>query len=70
PDFKTKWGINDSTVVNGVIPVVKKIAERNNLPVIDLYEPMLDKGEMFFDSIHPDAKGAAAMAEIIAGEIL
>ncbi|PWE00497.1 GDSL-type esterase/lipase family protein [Marinilabilia rubra] len=70
PVFETKWGINDSTVVNGVIPTVKKIAERNNLPVIDLYEPMLDKGEMFFDSIHPDAQGAAAMAEIIAGEIL
>lgn len=70
PVFKTKWGINDSTVVNVVIPTVKKIARRNNLPVIDLYNPMLDKGEMFFDSIHPDAKGAAAMAEIIAVEIL
>jgi hypothetical protein len=31
---------------------------------------MLDKGEMFFDSIHPDTRGLAAMAEIIAGEIL
>ena len=70
PVFKTKWGINDSTVVNGVIPIVKKVAERNNLPIIDLYKPMMDKGEMFFDSIHPDAKGAAVMAEIIAGEIL
>ncbi|WP_010664766.1 DUF459 domain-containing protein [Marinilabilia salmonicolor] len=70
PVFKTKWGINDSTVVNGVIPIVKKIAQRNNLSVLDLYTPMLDKGEMFFDSIHPDATGLAAMAEIIAGEIL
>jgi len=69
PVFKTKWGINDSTLVNGVIPVIKKIAETNQLPVIDLYEPMLDKGAMFFDSIHPDAQGAAVMAEIIAGEI-
>jgi acyl-CoA thioesterase-1 len=69
PVFKTKWGINDSTVVHAVIPAVKKIARRNNLPVIDLYEPMLDKGEMFFDSIHPDAQGAAVMAEIIAGRI-
>ncbi len=70
PVFKTKWGINDSTVVNGVIPIVKKVAEHNNLPVINLYDPMLDKGAMFFDSIHPDARGAAAMAEIIAREIM
>jgi acyl-CoA thioesterase-1 len=69
PVFKTKWGINDSTVVNGVIPIVKNIVQRNNLQVIDLYEPMLDKGEMFFDSIHPDAEGAARMAEIVAGRI-
>ena len=69
PVFKTKWGINDSTVVNGVIPVVNEIAKRNNLPVIDLYGPMLDKGELFFDSIHPDARGAAVMAEIIAGRV-
>ncbi len=69
PVFKTKWGINDSTVVKGVIPAIKKIAETNQLPVIDLYEPMLDKGAMFFDSIHPDAQGAAVMAKIIAGEI-
>lgn len=69
PVFKTKWGINDSTVVNGVIPAIKKIAETNHLPVIDLYKPMLDKGAMFFDSIHPNAQGAAVMAEIIAGKI-
>jgi acyl-CoA thioesterase-1 len=70
PVFKTRWGINDSTVVNGVIPIIEKIAKDNNLPVIDLYQPMLDKGAMFFDSIHPDAEGAAVMAELIAEEIL
>ncbi|WP_255297321.1 hypothetical protein [Anaerophaga thermohalophila] len=34
--------------------------------MIDLYKPMIDKGEMFYDSIHPDAEGAAVMAEIVA----
>lgn len=70
PAFKTKWGINDSTVVNGVIPAVREIANANNLPVIDLYEPMIGKDDLFFDSIHPNAEGTAFMAEIIAGEIL
>lgn len=69
PVFKTKWGINDSTVVNGVIPIVEKLAEANHLQVIDLYHPMLDQGANFPDSIHPNEQAARVMAEIIAKEI-
>ncbi|NJO90793.1 MAG: hypothetical protein HC831_18875 [Chloroflexia bacterium] len=69
PVFKTKWGINDSTIVNGVIPIIKEIAEKNNLPVIDLYHQMMDQGANFPDSIHPNEQGARKMAEIIAREI-
>ncbi len=69
PAFDTKWGINDSTLVNGVIPVVEEIAEANNLKVIDCYTPMVDKGQYFFDSIHPDTSGTKIMAEIISKQI-
>ena len=69
PVFKTKWTINDSTLTAGVIPAVEKIAEKNNLPVIDLYHQMKDQGENFFDGIHPDEKGAEIMAGIIADEL-
>ncbi len=69
PVFKTKWGINDSTVVNGVIPIVKKIAKANNLPIIDLYHQMQDQGANFPDSIHPNEQAAEVMAGIIAREI-
>ena len=69
PVFKTKWGINDSTVINGIIPIVKTLASKNNLPVIDLYHTMLNQGESFPDGIHPNEKSAAVMAEIIAKEI-
>jgi alpha-L-fucosidase 2 len=69
PVFKTKWGISDSTITKGVIPAVKKIAKTNNLPIIDLYNTMIDKGAMFFDSIHPNAEGAAVMAGIVAKEL-
>ena len=66
PVFKTRWGINDSTVVNGVIPVIEKLAKANNLQVIDLYHSMQDQGKTFFDSIHPNEAGVKAMAGIIA----
>jgi alpha-L-fucosidase 2 len=69
PVFKTKWGINDSTLVHGVIPVVEMIAKTNHLPVIDLYHGMMDQGINFPDSIHPNEEAVKVMAGIIAGEI-
>ncbi len=69
PVFKPKWGINDSTIVNGVIPIVETPVEANHLPVIDLYHPMLAQGANFPDSIHPNEQAAKVMAEIIAKEI-
>jgi acyl-CoA thioesterase I len=69
PAFKTKWGINDSAITNGVIPIIKKIAKTNKLPVIDLHSKMKDQGANFPDSIHPNEKAAQVMAKIIADEI-
>lgn len=69
PVFKTKWGINDSTVVQGVIPAIEKLAKTNNLPLIDLYHQMQGQGINFFDSIHPNEVAVKTMAVIIAKEI-
>ena len=69
PAFKTRWGINDSTVVHGVIPVIKELAAKNDLPVIDLYDDMSDQGADFFDSIHPNEEAAKVMAGFIAKAI-
>lgn len=69
PVFATKWGINDSTVVNGVIPTIEKLALKNNLPVINLYEGMKNQGANFPDNIHPNETGAKEMAKIVAGQL-
>jgi len=69
PVFKTKWGINDSTVVNGVIPIVEKLAQKNKLTIIDLYHGMSTQGADFPDSIHPNEKAVKVMAGIIAEKI-
>jgi len=70
PVFKTKWGINDSTVVHGVIPIVEKLAKKNKLTVIDLYHGMNGQGANFPDSIHPNEKAAKVMAVIIAENVI
>lgn len=69
PVYQTKWGINEKDLVEGVIPTVEEVAKEMNLPVIDLYAALSNKKEMFPDSIHPNAKGAGVMAEVIAKEI-
>jgi acyl-CoA thioesterase I len=70
PVFKTVWGINDSTVTAGIIPIIEKLAKKNNLPVIDLYHAMSNQPEKFIEGIHPNETGAKIMAEIIAKEII
>ena len=69
PVFKTKWGINDSTVVHGIIPIIEKLAKKNKLSVIDLHKGMSNEGVNFFDSIHPNEKAVKMMAAIIAEKI-
>jgi alpha-L-fucosidase 2 len=69
PVFKTVWGINDSTVVNGVIPAVERLSKANDLKVIDLYRGLADQGANFPDSIHPNEQAVAKMAAIIADAI-
>ncbi len=65
PVYQDRWGINEKTVSEGVIPVIKKIAKAKKLPVIDLHKALSDHPEMFPDKIHPNAAGAKRMAKTI-----
>ena len=70
PAFKDSWNINDSIIVNGVIPIQKQVAKKNGLQLIDLHTLMLNDEELIQpDGIHPNEKGVAKMAEIIAAAI-
>ena len=67
PAFKSTWNINDSVIVNGVIPIQQEVAQKYGLEVIDLHTLFANDGDKVLpDGIHPDAKGAARMADIIA----
>jgi lysophospholipase L1-like esterase/pimeloyl-ACP methyl ester carboxylesterase len=65
PVYASRWGINDSIVIHGVIPVVEKLAKEEDLPVIDLYTALSGKPSLFPDQIHPNAEGAGLMAKAI-----
>ena len=67
PAFKSTWNINDSVIVNGVIPIQQEVAQKYGLEVIDLHTLFANDGDKVLpDGIHPNDKGAARMADIIA----
>ena len=70
PAFKPTWNINDSVIANAIIPIQQEVAKKYGLEIIDLHTLYAGDGnKMLSDGIHPDARGARRMAEIIAGEL-
>ncbi len=66
PVFVDRWGINDSTMNAGVLPIIKRVAAANGLPVIDLNTPMRPYAADFPDGVHPNEAGALKIAKLIA----
>ena len=65
PAFKDSWTISDSIIVNGEMPIIKKLAKKNKCQFIDLDTSYTYGDMMLKDGIHPNAKGAEKMANII-----
>lgn len=63
--YGNSWGINDSIIVHGIIPLIREVAEEKHLPVIDLHTATDGMPEHFPDKIHPDATGAIRIAETV-----
>ncbi|MDF7807744.1 hypothetical protein P4E94_09870 [Pontiellaceae bacterium B12219] len=59
-------GITDQVIKNEVIPMIHDVSSRTDVPIIDLYTALSDQAELFPDTVHPNAAGAAIMAETIA----
>jgi len=65
PVYQTRWSINEKTVKESVMPIIRKVAKDTKLPVIDIHKALSGKPEMFPDKIHPNAMGAKLMAQTI-----
>lgn len=68
--YLTGDGINDDIISKEIIPMIKKLAKKNNLSVIDLHTAMDGMPELFPDRIHPNEKGAKVMAETVRRSII
>jgi len=68
PAFKSTWNINDAIITDSIIPIQQEVAQKYGLQVIDLHTLYANDGDkMLDDGIHPDAKGAQRLADIVAG---
>lgn len=65
PAYAVQWGINDSIIVHGVMPVIDQLATKYRLKIIDLHAPLTGMKECFADNVHPNEKAAARIAQVI-----
>lgn len=61
--YGIRWGINDSTLVHGVIPAIKKTARKKKVRLIDLHSPHRRCPRIFLMGYTPMAAGARILAE-------
>jgi acyl-CoA thioesterase-1 len=65
PVYETQWGINDETLYREIIPALAHVAQEKKLAVIDLYDALSNRPDLFPDKVHPNAKGAELIAHTI-----
>jgi acetyl esterase/lipase/lysophospholipase L1-like esterase len=68
PAYKGTWNISDEVITNEIMPIIRKVAKKNKLKVIDFHAEFgLGHDDMMLDDgIHPNAAGAGLMAKIVA----
>lgn len=69
PVHKDAFGIREIVVRDEIVPAVRKVAERTEVPVVDLYAALKDSADAFPDGVHPNAAGAKIIAETVAEAI-
>ena len=69
PVQKTRWGMTEDAIVNGVMPLVKQVADELKLSIIDFHGAVPSEAKYFKDGIHPNADGAKLMAASAAAAV-
>jgi lysophospholipase L1-like esterase len=65
PIYNNSLNLNGTSFAQGVIPRIQQVANALNLPLINVYTPLLNHPEYFPDGVHPNSEGAQVIANII-----
>ena len=70
PAGENRYHIRDSVTVNCIMPIIERLAKKNHVEYLDLHADFGDmKTLLQSDLVHPNDKGAARMAELVATQI-
>ncbi|UDQ98000.1 GDSL-type esterase/lipase family protein [Lentisphaerota bacterium WC36G] len=69
PAYDNAWTISDKIIREEITPAIDLVAEKTSAQVIDLYQALSYKENMFPDKIHPNKKGASIIAQQISQAI-
>jgi lysophospholipase L1-like esterase len=65
PILENSLNLSNTAFVQGVIPKIEQTAQELNLPIIDLYTPLLNHPEYYLDGVHLNSEGAQYIANLI-----
>lgn len=63
------WGISPELIAGDLRKLVAEIAAQEKVELIDLYTPLLPHHALVADHVHPNAQGAAILAQTVAAAI-
>jgi acyl-CoA thioesterase I len=63
------FGIPPDVVEDEVVPLVRAIAEEANAPLVEVFNGLSGQSANFPDTVHPNAAGAALIAEVVAAAL-
>ncbi len=62
PIFSNSSDLSPTYLVNTIIPKTQDLANKMNLPTIDVYSAFGNRSDYFKDGVHPNSQGAALIA--------
>ena len=65
PCFPGRWNINNKTIHDEIIPMVRQVAQDSKAGIIDLNTALTGKKNLFPDTVHPNPAGAKLIAETV-----
>ena len=62
PIFTHNSSYNNTILTTTLLPEIDNLANKMNLPTVDIYTALLNHAEYFADGVHPTREGAAVIA--------
>ena len=57
-----RWDIRKEVIVDEILPRIREVADRADVPLIDMFVPLSGHEDLFPDGIHPNVEGAGMIA--------